>query len=121
MSKKNKGGWKKLRDKSLIEEAKEKEQALIDAGKTPITLAEKKKIDEYERLINQTRAINNHYALRVEQFKAEASGGTKSAEELQADTLKMEKNKKQVSDLLERLNVLQKELDQMSKARQEKK
>lgn len=102
--------WVELKDEKLIQEAKEKEKAILAAGKTPVTVKEIEKLEEYKRLINKTQSIIKHNRLRVEQFMDEVETGGKSEEEIKAYMVEMEHDQKQVTELFKRLDEIKKEL-----------
>lgn len=102
--------WVKLTDEKLIQEAKEKEKALLAAGKTPVTAKEIEKLEEYKKLINKTRSIIKHNQLRSDRFMDEVETGGKSEEEIRAYMVEMENDQKQVTELFKRLEEIKKEL-----------
>jgi len=102
--------WVKLTDEKLIQEAKEKEKALLAAGITPVTVKEIEKLEEYKKLINKTKSIIKHNRLRTDQFMDEVETGGKSEEEIKTYMVEVENDQKQVTELFKRLEELKKEL-----------
>ena len=102
--------WVELKDEKLIQEAKEKEKAILAAGKTPVTVKEIEKLEEYKKLIKKTQSIIKHNQLRADRFMDEVETGGKSEEEIKAYMVEMENDKKQVTELFKRIDEIKKEL-----------